>query len=520
MIFPAIVPLGIGGMLECTYNSIMQRYSNNFLYPTLWRFVFSIGVVLGATLLFYPLRDVVGIEIIALLYLFPIGINATFWGLKAGVVSALLAFFALNFTFIPPYYTLYVHRSQDVVILVVFLVVTIFISQLVGRLRRSLQLAQAREAEATCLFDFMVKLASLQTEQAILDGLVQQVQQAIHADRVSASLKLRLEGKSEVITLSSELPPQVQPPIPETPPAICFSLQLTPPSEGEIQIWQQKKSLSEAEKRLLQIFVSQASLALERLRLSSAEIQTKILAESDRLKASLLSSVSHELRTPLAAIKAAISSLNSSSIELDIDSRKELMAMIEEETDHLNLLVGNLLNMSRLEAGALTLERSWSRLEDIVHSAMERTNIYSAEHQVISQIPPNLPELYVDYLLMEQVFINLINNSLKHSPAGSCVEIIVFPPEADQIRVEVRNQSPAIPPEYLERIFDKFFRLEQPQRVRGTGLGLAICKGIIAAHGGKIWAENRDHGIAFVFTLPLQSNAGATEAVTLKEGEL
>lgn len=498
----------------------MQRYSFSSLYPAIRRFAFSIGVVLSATFFFYPLRDVVGIEIIALLYLFPIGINATFWGLRAGLLSAIFAFFVLNFYFIPPYYTLRVHRTQDVVILIVFLIVTVFISQLVGRLRRSLQFARARESEAICLFDFMVKLASLQSEQEILDVLVQQVQQAIHTERVSVSLKLHLEGKNETSSLSSDSSPQGQPTPAENSPDLCFSLQLSPPSEGEIQIWRQKKPFSEIERRFLQIFVSQASLALERLRLRRAEIQTKVLAESDRLKASLLSSVSHELRTPLAAIKAAISSLNSSSVQFDAESRKELMAMIEEETDHLNLLVGNLLNMSRLEAGALTLERSWSNLEEIVRGAIERTAIYSTEHRVISRFPPDLPEIYVDYLLIEQVLINLINNSLKHSPVGSSVEIVAFLPEEGQIKIEVRNQSPPIPPEYLDRIFDKFFRLEQSQRVRGTGLGLAICKGIIEAHGGKIWAENRSQGIAFVFTLPLRSNAMASEAVQLKEGKL
>lgn len=498
----------------------MPDTSFSFLYPAIRRFAFSIGIVLCATFFFYPLRDMVGIEIIALLYLFPIGINATFWGLRAGLLSAILAFFVLNFYFIPPYYTLRVHRTQDVVILIVFLIVTVFISQLVGRLRRSLQFARARESEAICLFDFMVKLASLQSEQEILDVLVQQIQQAIHAERVLASLELHLEGENETSSLSSEFSPPEQSTTTENPPDLCLPWQLSPPSEGEIQIWRQRKPFSETEKRFLQIFVSQASLALERLRLRRAEIQTKVLAESNRLKASLLSSVSHELRTPLAAIKAAISSLNSSSVQFDAKSRKELMTMIEEETDHLNLLVGNLLNMSRLEAGALTLERSWSNLEEIVRGAIERTIIYSTEHQVVSHFPPDLPSINVDYLLIQQVLINLINNSLKHSPVGSSVEIVAFPPEEGQIKVEVRNQGPPIPPEYLDRIFDKFFRLDQPQRVRGTGLGLAICKGIIEAHGGKIWAENRAQGIAFVFTLPLRSNAIASEAVQLKEGEL
>jgi len=497
----------------------VRRLSPLSRYFAIFRLLVSTGVVLIATFILFPLRHVVGIEIIALLYLFPIGIISTLWGMRASLLSAVLAFFTLNFTFIPPYYSLSVHHAQDLVILLVFLVVSLFISQLVGRLRQSLQVAKAREMEAISLFDYMVTLTALQDEKVILDALVRQVQGVVHAKRVVATLQRKQEDNTGPNILSSEFCFESDVSTVKEEPDICLPLLASQPSWGEICIWRAGKPLSQAEKRYLQIFISQTSLALERLRLSHAEVQSRVLAESDRLKTLLLSSVSHELRTPLAAIKAAISSLNRATVELNEASRRELLAMIEEETDHLNLLVGNLLNMSRLEAGALILERSWSALEEIVRSALERTTIYSAEHQVISRLPPDLPELYVDYLLMEQVFINLINNSLKHSPAGSTVEIVVFPHEADYVRVEVRNQSPAIPLEYLERIFDKFFRLEQPGRVRGIGLGLAICKGIIEAHGGKIWAENRSQGIAFVFTLPLPNDHKAAEVVRLKEGE-
>lgn len=490
----------------------MKRFATSF--PEVLHLILGIGIIFLSTVVFFPLRAVVGIEIIALLYLFPIAVISTLWGLRASLFSAIVAFFTLNYSFIPPYYTLYVHRAQDLVILLVFLAVSLFISQLVGRLRVSLQIARAREQEAGCLFDFMVLLADLQEEQTILDALTRQVSQAICAERVKATLQLENQK------LISEFGTETETPITKEQPDLCLSMQVGKVSSGEICIWRGKRTLAEAEKRFLQIFISQASLALERLRLREAEIKNRVLAESDRLKASLLSSVSHELRTPLAAIKAAITGLNRSSVTLDQGTREELLKLIEEETDHLNLLVGNLLNMSRLEAGALTLERIWSNLDEIVQSAVNRIAPYLSGHRIVISSPPRLPSLYVDFLLMEQVMLNLLHNSIKHSPPHSTLEIIILPPESDFIKVEVRNQSPAIPPEYLGRIFDKFFRLEQPQRVQGTGLGLAICKGIIEAHGGKIWAENRSSGITFAFTLPLQNNQKVPPAVELKEDSL
>jgi len=502
------------------YNLVVKRPLSSPIYDGILHLISSIGIVFLATLIFLPLRPIVGIEIIALLYLLPLGVISTLWDIRVSILSAVLSFFTLNFTFIPPYYTLYVHRPQDLVILMVFLGVSLFISQLMGRLRQSLQVARSREMEAICLFDFMVQLAALTEEQAVLDALVRQVHQAVHAEYVLARLELKTKERDEPEILSSQWSAEDEFTPPTDPPTICFPFQVTQPSGGEICIWRRKKPFLEAEKRFLQLFISQASLAMERIRLGRAELQSRVLAESNRLKTSLLSSVSHELRTPLAAIKAAISSLNQSGVELAPETRAELLKLVEEETDHLNLLVGNLLNMSRLEAGALTLERSWSNLKDIVLNAIRRTAPYSSAHQIVTSFPPNLPSLHIDFLLIEQVMLNLLHNSLKHSPEGSTIEIVVFPPDNDFIRVEVRNQSPPIPPEHLERIFDKFYRLEQPQRVQGTGLGLAICKGIIEAHGGMIWAENRSQGIAFVFTLPLRNHQNTRAVVELKEGKI
>jgi two-component system sensor histidine kinase KdpD len=252
----------------------------------------------------------------------------------------------------------------------------------------------------------------------------------------------------------------------------------------------------------LQTFASQSALALERAWLAQAESRARVLEESDRLKTAILSSVSHELRTPLSTIKAAASSLRSREVGWDSPARVELISAIDDEADHLNMLVGNLLDMSRIESGALKPKREWNILPEIVGSVLARMKRLSGEHRLEVDVPESLPLVPVDYVQIEQVFTNLVSNSLKYAPADTIVCIRAHV-EGDSVQVQVSNQGPQVPPEDLERIFDKFYRITAADRVTGTGLGLSICKGIIEAHGGRIWAENVSDGLAFKFTLPL-----------------
>ena len=178
------------------------------------------------------------------------------------------------------------------------------------------------------------------------------------------------------------------------------------------------------------------------------------------------------------------------------------MRQIDDEADHLNILVGNLLDMSRIESGALKPKREWNILSEIVGSVLARMKNLSTAHQLKFDVPEGLPLVPVDYVQMEQVFTNLISNSLKYAPADTVV-CIRARMEGESVHVQVSNQGPQIPPEHLERIFDKFYRVTAADRVTGTGLGLSICKGIIEAHGGRIWAENISDGMAFNFTVPL-----------------
>jgi two-component system sensor histidine kinase KdpD len=208
------------------------------------------------------------------------------------------------------------------------------------------------------------------------------------------------------------------------------------------------------------------------------------------------------LRTPLSTIKAAASSLRGKEVSWDSSARVELVAAIDDEADHLNMLVGNLLDMSRIESGALKPKREWNILPEIVGGVLARMKHLTAAHRIEVDVPETLPLVPVDYVQIEQVFTNLVSNSSKYAPTDTFV-CIRARQEEEQIHVQVSNQGPHVPANDLERIFDKFYRTTDAERVTGTGLGLSICKGIIEAHGGRIWAENVSDGLAFNFTIPL-----------------
>ena len=460
--------------------------------PRLWQYLFSFLLIAAITAIFFFLRDVLDTTLVALLYLLPLGMITAFWGLGPGITSAVITFFTFNYFFIPPYYALTVHRPTDVVILVVFLIVAIVISQLVGRAQAGLAAATAREREATQLYELSTAFAGLPDDHAIAQILAKQV----HAVAESEYVELDVTGTHP---FSFRLP-EIEPPV--RPPELILPIEAARGVLGEIRLWRAAPAISSRERRLFQTFASQSALALERAWLAQAESRARVLEESDRLKTAILSSVSHELRTPLSTIKAAASSLRGKEVGWDSPARVDLVAAIDDEADHLNMLVGNLLDMSRIESGALKPKREWNILPEIVGSVLARMKHLAVEHRLEVDVPESLPLVPVDYVQMEQVFTNLVSNSLKYAPANTvvCIRAQV---EGESIHVQVSNQGPQVPAEHLERIFDKFYRITAADRVTGTGLGLSICKGIIEAHDGRIWAENVSDGLAFNFTVPL-----------------
>jgi two-component system sensor histidine kinase KdpD len=474
-----------------TTGTIADMRSSSLL-SSAWKYVLAFLLIAFITALFFGLRDELDKTLIALLYLIPLGMITAQLGLGPGITSALITFLTFNYFFIQPYYTFTVHQPTDIVILVVFLIVAVVISQLVARAQAGLSAATAREREATQLYELSTALTGLNNDRAIAQILAKQVRAVAESEYV----ELTITGAH---AFAYRLPEVTTP---ARPPELIVPIEAARGILGEIRLWRITPAISSSEKRLFRTFASQGALALERAWLAQAESRARVLEESDQLKSAILSSVSHELRTPLSTIKAAASSLRGKEVGWDSPARPELIAAIDDEADHLNMLVGNLLDMSRIESGALKPKREWNILPEIVGGVLARMKRLSESHQINVDVPESLPLVPVDYVQMEQVFTNLVSNSLKYAPANTlvCIRARV---EEGSIRVQVSNQGPQVPPEDLERIFDKFYRITAAERVTGTGLGLSICKGIIEAHGGRIWAENVSDGLAFNFTLPL-----------------
>ncbi len=466
-----------------------------FLSPSyLLRFLLAIGLLAVTTGAFVAVRSIIDAPLIALLYLLPVGLSTALWGLGPGVTTAFCAFLTFNYLFIQPLYTMTVHRPSDLVMLFVFLLVAVVISQLVGRAQMSLAAARAREREATQLYELSAALAGLHGDQTIAQILAEQ----IHAMFRGEGVEIALIGDHP---FTRRLPSEST--APSRPPDLSLPIQAARDSMGTIRLWRATPTVSTEEKRLLQAFASQGALALERARLAKADARARLLEESDRLKSAILSSVSHELRTPLSTIKAAATSLRSGEVSWDSSARGELLAAIDDEADHLNLLVGNLLDMSRLEFGALKPRRQWNLISEIIGSVLQRMRRLAETHRIEVDVAEDLPLVPVDYVQMEQVFTNLLSNSLKYAPLGTIIRIHARTADPQTLSVQVTNQGPHVADEHLESIFDKFYRVTAADRVSGIGLGLSICKGIVEAHGGKIWAENLEDGFAFNFTLPL-----------------
>ena len=246
---------------------------------------------------------------------------------------------------------------------------------------------------------------------------------------------------------------------------------------------------------------------MERDQLAIDAAEARIQAETEQVRSNLLSGVSHDLKTPLAAIAGASSSLLETT-SLDDDTRRQLLETVADEAARLNRLLENILQMSKLDAGAAAPNKQWHVLEEIVGSALHRTDRQLETHRVSVQLPVDLPLIYVDGLLLEQLLVNLLENAARYTPQNTQVTITAAL-DAKNLRLSVADTGPGLPPGAEERIFEKFYRASPTaDGGRGSGLGLAICRAIAKAHGGNVTASNRPGGGAeFVIRLPLAKNA-------------
>jgi two-component system sensor histidine kinase KdpD len=435
---------------------------------------------------------------ISLIYLLAVLFTATTAGVGAGVLASVLSFLAYNFFFVEPLYVLTVASPQDVVRLISFLIAALLASSLAGLVHLQAEQLGQRAAELESLY------ALSQATSAAVD--LDQILPAIAATTVDL---LQVAGCTFTVQTQSATRVFQAPPLRVTttddPGAIAAPLRVDDRVLGSMQVlpWPEQV-LHAAQRQLLATLASQAALAVERARLVAEAAEAQALAASDRLKSALLSSVSHDLRTPLAAIKGIATALRQHDVPWNSAVGEQMLDTLADEADRLNRLVGNLLDMSRIEGGALNPARQWEDIGDIVGGVLSRMRPQFHGRKLTVNIPDDLPLVWANAALIDQVLNNLIDNALKYTPDGTPITISAEVRDAD-LWVAVADQGPGIMAEAFPHIFDKFFRISGPeQHADGTGLGLAICKGIVEAHGGGIWAENLPAGGArFVFTLPL-----------------
>jgi two-component system sensor histidine kinase KdpD len=265
---------------------------------------------------------------------------------------------------------------------------------------------------------------------------------------------------------------------------------------------QRRRLLLPEQRHLLETFAGQIALAIERAQLAEDAEAARITAETESLRNTLLASISHDLRTPLAVIAGASSALSDSALALDADTRRRLAASIEGKAQEMSELISNVLDLMRFETGEVRLRRDWQTIDDLVGTALARVASRLGAHPVELALPSDLPPIYVDAPLVTQVLVNLVENATKHTPAGTRIHIGAAL-DGGELRVDVDDNGPGLPPGDPERLFAKFQRGRDEGNTGGAGLGLAICRAIVSAHGGRIGAVDRAEGGArFWFTLP------------------
>ncbi|HMQ29392.1 MAG TPA: ATP-binding protein [Chloroflexaceae bacterium] len=457
----------------------------------------SLAAVALLTALMLTLQAVIHSATAALLYILVVLLSAMAFGLSASLAAALLAAIVFTYFFIPPYGGFGINSVEDAVRLGAFLSVALLVSGLASRARRQADAAARRAAELSALYQLSQALEAEVDLPRILPIVARTTARLLD---VPGCAVLLADAEGRLVQRAAEGVTAAGIPQEQVP------LRVDQRTLGALRVAQRAPDdpLSEEEHELLRTVAAQVSLVLERVRLSELAGQARVLAESDRVKSALLSLVSHDLRTPLAVVKGLVTSLLDPSVGWTDAQRRELLATIDEETDRLNRIVGELLEMSRIEAGAVSQARSWHDLDELI-AAVGADLGPRLPQPLQCDVPGDLPWVRISYAQIEQVLRNLLENAAHYAPPARPIEIVARQ-EDGHVRVEVRDRGPGVPESLRERIFEKFVRAAPAERhAAGAGLGLAICKGLVEAHGGRIWAEPRPGGgSTFAFTLPIE----------------
>lgn len=480
----------------------------------------------GLSFLMYPYVDLPNLIMV---YLIEVLVTAIHCGRGPAILNSFLSVLAFDVCFVPPRWSLTVEEAKYLVTFGVMFLVAVVISHLTSLIRRQAEAARLQERQTAAMHSLSRELASTRGVEQILRAAVKHLaeifdcqaaallpdekgQVHVAAGDVAVFQKdiLKELGVAQWVYQKGQLAGWGTQNLPEsqilyvplqTADAVLGVLALRP-RDPESEYWLLPEQLR---LRLLESLAKQTALALQMEHLQKTALEAQVTAETERLRSSLLGSVTHDFQTPLAAIMGSASSLLDLRNKLDDKLAQEMLANIYDEADRLSRLVSNLLNIAKLESGSLQLRKELQPLEEVVGAALNRLERKLADRAVMISLPPDLPMVPLDAALAENVFLNLLENSLKYTPPGSALSIKAVP-KGKEIEVEVADNGPGFPPEDLERIFEMFYRGTEYSDRKGYGLGLSICRAIVEAHGGRIWAVNLPTGgAAMRFTFPLEA---------------
>jgi two-component system sensor histidine kinase KdpD len=484
---------------------------------------------IAATVLAFIMYPYFELSNLIMVFLVAVMVTAINCGRGPAILVSVLSVLAFDFCFVPPRWTFDVAETHYIFTFAVMFLVALVISHLTSLIRRQAEAARLQERQTAAMHSFSRELASTRGVEQIIKVAAKHISE-IFACQAAALLpdetgQVRLAPEDAAIIDkdilkelgiaqwayehgqitgwgTQNLPESQMLYVPVQAADAVLGVLALRPRDPESEYWLLPEQLR---LHLLESLAKQVALALQVERLQKTALNAQITAETERLRASLLGSVTHDFQTPLAAIMGSASSLLELKNKLDDKLAQEMLTNIYEEADRLSRLITNLLNIARLESGSLKLRKELQPLEEVVGAALNRLERKLASHPVTVSLPADLPMVPLDGALVENVLLNLLENSLKYTPPGSALSIKAVP-RGDEIEVEMADNGPGFPPEDLERIFEMFYRGTDDSDRKGYGLGLSICRAIVEAHGGRIWAMNLVGGGAAVkFTFPLHA---------------
>ena len=464
---------------------------------------------------------------VVLVFLGGVVLCAIRWGMRPALFACLLSVLALNFFLFPPIHDFRVQDPENVVAVVVFVAVAVFVGRLTAKARAAAALADRRAKANEHLYGFAGRLAGVSDLDDLLHVTARQISDSIAVDAVVLLLEQQVLNLRAAVPpledLSSEDFAKAQDALTGAsasimnPPGgyLFLPMRSAGGSVGVIGVRRDRSAanLSEEERRLTEAMADQAATAIERLTLNADVERARITAETESLRSAMLSAISHDLKTPLAAILGAATSLGSYNSYFEQQGRNELVATIREEAERMSRFVVNLLDITRVESGTLEVRNEATDIGEVIGAAARRARQILGDHRLLLRIAPDLPLLDLDGVILEQTLFNLLDNAAKYSPPLSTITIEARR-AGTQIVIRVLDEGPGIPPPDVQRIFEKFYRSAAGGKQRaGTGLGLAICRGFVEVMGGRIIAGNRTDrtGALFMIGFPLPEHVMAPQ---------